>query len=97
MRGEGRGARDEGRGTRDQRTVLVLPELGVGEGPIVLTVWLVKRGSHVGEGEPLVEVLAGAATVDLPSPADGILAEKSASVGDVLTVGQQLAVIESEW
>ena len=49
------------------------------------------------EGEPLVEVLAGAATVDLPAPADGVLAEKSAAVGDVLAVGQQLATIESEW
>jgi pyruvate/2-oxoglutarate dehydrogenase complex dihydrolipoamide acyltransferase (E2) component len=82
---------------RDQRRELLLPDLGVGGEPIVLTVWLVKRGSHVAEGEPLVEVLAGAATVDLPSPADGVLAEKSASVGDVLTVGQHLAVIESEW
>jgi pyruvate/2-oxoglutarate dehydrogenase complex dihydrolipoamide acyltransferase (E2) component len=45
----------------------------------------------------LVEVLAGAATVDLPSPADGVLAEKSAAAGDVLAVGQQLATIASQW
>jgi pyruvate/2-oxoglutarate dehydrogenase complex dihydrolipoamide acyltransferase (E2) component len=78
-------------------TPLTLPDLGLGDQPIVLTVWLVKRGSRVAEGEPLVEVLAGAATVDLPAPADGVLAEKSAAVGDVLAVGQQLATIESEW
>ena len=48
------------------------------------------------EGEPLVEVLAGAATVDLPSPADGVLAEKAASAGDVLVVGQSLATIEND-
>ena len=49
------------------------------------------------EDEPLVEVLAGAATVDLPSPADGVLVEKSAFAGEVLAVGQRLAMIEGEW
>ena len=77
-------------------TPLTLPDLGLGDQPIVLTVWLVKRGSRVAEGEPLVEVLAGAATVDLPSPADGVLTQKSAAAGDVLVVGQQLATIESD-
>ena len=75
---------------------LTLPDLGLGDQPIVLTLWLVKRGSRVAEGEPLVEVLAGAATVDLPSPADGVLAEKSAAAGEVLVVGQQLATIASD-
>ena len=78
-------------------TPLKLPDLGLGDQPVVLTLWLVKRGWRVGEGEPLVEVLAGAATVDLPSPADGVLAEKLASTGDLLVVGQRLAMIESNW
>ncbi len=78
-------------------TPLRVPDLGLGDEPIVLTLWLVKRGSRVAEGEPLVEVLAGAATVDLPSPADGVLVEKSAAAGDVLAIGQRLATIESQW
>jgi 2-oxoisovalerate dehydrogenase E2 component (dihydrolipoyl transacylase) len=78
-------------------TTIALPDLGLGDQPITLTMWLVKKGSHVAEGEPLVEVLAGAATVDLPSPIEGVLTAKSAAVGDVLVVGQQLAMIESKW
>jgi pyruvate/2-oxoglutarate dehydrogenase complex dihydrolipoamide acyltransferase (E2) component len=78
-------------------TPLVLPDLGLADQPIVLTLWLVKRGACVAEGEPLVEVLAGAATIDLPSPADGVLIEKSAAAGEVLAVGQQLAIIETGW
>jgi pyruvate/2-oxoglutarate dehydrogenase complex dihydrolipoamide acyltransferase (E2) component len=81
----------------NDRTPLTLPDLGLGDQPIVLTLWLVKRGSPVAEGEPLVEVLAGVATVDLPSPAAGTLAEKLAEAGDVLTIGQQLATIDSGW
>ena len=73
---------------------LVLPDLGLGEQPISLSVWLVKKGGRVAAGEPIVEVLAGAATVDLPAPADGLLAEKLAAEGDPLAVGQRLAVIE---
>jgi pyruvate dehydrogenase E2 component (dihydrolipoamide acetyltransferase) len=62
--------------------------------PIALSLWLVKEGERVALGEPVVEILAGAATVDLDAPADGILAKKLAATGDVLTIGQQLAVIE---
>jgi pyruvate/2-oxoglutarate dehydrogenase complex dihydrolipoamide acyltransferase (E2) component len=76
--------------------LLTLPDLGLGDQPIVLSLWLVKKGSRVAEGEPLVEVLAGAATVDLPSPADGVLVEKSATAGDVLAVGQRLGVIHND-
>jgi 2-oxoisovalerate dehydrogenase E2 component (dihydrolipoyl transacylase) len=77
-------------------TALLLPDLGLGDQPIVLSLWLVKKGARVAEGEPLVEVLAGAATVDLPAPVDGVLVEKSASAGDVLAIGQRLAAIDSQ-
>jgi pyruvate/2-oxoglutarate dehydrogenase complex dihydrolipoamide acyltransferase (E2) component len=76
---------------------LTLPDLGLGDQPIVLSLWLVKKGSRVAAGDPLVEVLAGPTTVDLPSPADGVLIEKLATTGDVLTVGQRLATIRNEW
>jgi 2-oxoisovalerate dehydrogenase E2 component (dihydrolipoyl transacylase) len=78
-------------------TALTLPDLGLDDQPIMLSLWLVKKGSRVAEGEPLVEVLVGAATVDLPSPVDGVLVEKTAAAGDVLAVGQCLATIDNEW
>jgi pyruvate/2-oxoglutarate dehydrogenase complex dihydrolipoamide acyltransferase (E2) component len=76
------------------REDLLLPHLGLDEQPIALSLWLVKNGGRVTAGEPVVEVLAGGVTVDLPSPADGILAEKLVAEGDSLAVGQRLAVIE---
>lgn len=77
---------------------LQLPDLGLGDTPIVLSLWLVKQGSRVAAGEPIVEVLAGCATVDLPSPADGMLIEKLVAEGDAVRVGQPLAMIENdEW
>jgi pyruvate/2-oxoglutarate dehydrogenase complex dihydrolipoamide acyltransferase (E2) component len=74
---------------------LVLPELGLGDRPIVLSMWLVKQGGVVVQGDPVVEVMAEGVTVDLPAPADGVLVEKLVADGEPLSVGQRLAVILS--
>jgi pyruvate/2-oxoglutarate dehydrogenase complex dihydrolipoamide acyltransferase (E2) component len=75
---------------------LVLPDLGAGDQPIVLSMWLVKQGANVVAGEPAVEVMLGNVTVDLPAPADGVLTQKLVAEGDSLSVGQRLAVVETE-
>lgn len=74
-------------------TDLVLPDLGLDDRPISLSIWLVKEGTPIAEGEPVVEVMANGVTVDLPSPVDGVLLKKLVADGDVLVVGQRLAVI----
>ena len=74
---------------------LLLPDLGLGDRPIVLSLWLVKEGTQVTEGEPVVEVMAGEATVDLPSPADGTLVEHLVDEGEAIAVGCRLAVIRT--
>jgi pyruvate/2-oxoglutarate dehydrogenase complex dihydrolipoamide acyltransferase (E2) component len=81
---------------RQTRRHVVLPDLGVGDDPVALSLWLVKVGEPVAAGEPVAEVTTGPATVDLPSPVDGVLAEKLAAEGEPLAVGQRLAVVESE-
>ena len=63
--------------------------------PITVSLWLVERGSRVVEGDQVLEVLAGAATVDLAAPAEGILVETLVEEDDPIVVGQPLAVIES--
>ena len=78
------------------RREIILPELEIDDQPMVLSLWLVKRGGRVSAGDPVAEVLAGSATVDLPSPLDGILAETLVCEGDAVIVGQRLAVVESE-
>lgn len=72
---------------------LLVPDLGMGDEPITLSTWLVRRGARVASGGPVAEILCGPATVDLPSPADGVLAEKIVSEGDVVRPSQAIAVI----
>lgn len=75
---------------------LTLPDLGLAELPIALSAWLVKKGSRVAEGDPVVEVLCGGVTVDLPAPVDGVFAQKLVADGEPIRIGQALAVIEAE-
>ena len=79
-----------------RRYHLVLPDLGFGDRPIHASLWLVGRGARVCAGDAILEVVAGSATVDLPSPADGVLVRRRVAEGDTLTVGQRLAVIAEE-
>jgi 2-oxoglutarate dehydrogenase E2 component (dihydrolipoamide succinyltransferase) len=72
-----------------------LPDLGIDDQPITVSMWLVKEGRHVRDGEPVLELLCGGITVDLPAPEDGVLAKKLVVEGDELTAGQQLAEIET--
>lgn len=75
---------------------LTLPDLGLGDQPIKISVWLVDRGAQVKEGDPVLEVLAGEAVVDLPAPVDGVLLKRFVAEDEPVQVGQRLAVIESE-
>jgi 2-oxoglutarate dehydrogenase E2 component (dihydrolipoamide succinyltransferase) len=78
------------------RIEIRLPDLGLANQPISLSNWFVSRGSRVEQGEPLAEILAGPATIDLPSPAAGVLAKRLVDVDEPLSVGQVLAVIETD-
>jgi len=65
-----------------------LPDIGEGvaEGEIVK--WLVEEGSTVSEHQALVEVMTDKATVEIPSPAAGVVAKILAAAGDTVPVGQ---------
>lgn len=78
------------------RHYVTLPDLGIDHQPIVLSLWLAEQGNRVEAGEPVLEVLAGAATVDLSAGAEGLLVETLVAEGEPLRVGQRLAVIESD-
>ena len=73
---------------------LCVPDLGMGDQPIRVSLWLVRRGAPVVQGDPVVELLAGEATIDLPSPVSGTLARRLVGEDEVVRVGQALAVIE---
>lgn len=77
-----------------QRHELTLPDLGLGETPVTVSVWLVEPSTEVSAGDRVLEILAGSATVDLPAPMGGVLIEQLVEEGDVLQTGQVLGIIQ---
>lgn len=74
---------------------LILPPLDMPE-PIRASLWLVKRGARVVEGDRVLEVLAGCATVDLPAPVTGTLVKKLVAEDEPIRAGQCLAIFETD-
>jgi pyruvate dehydrogenase E2 component (dihydrolipoamide acetyltransferase) len=70
-----------------------LPDLGEGltEGEVAR--WLVAEGDQVAEDEPLVEIQTDKTTVEIPSPAAGLVRRILVGEGEVAPVGAVLVVI----
>jgi len=70
-----------------------LPDLGEGltEGEVAR--WLVAEGDEIAEDAPLVEVQTDKTTVEIPSPAAGVVSRILVAEGEVVPVGTVLVVI----
>jgi pyruvate/2-oxoglutarate dehydrogenase complex dihydrolipoamide acyltransferase (E2) component len=70
-----------------------LPDLGEGltEGEIAR--WLVAEGQEIAEDDPLVEIQTDKTTVEIPSPAAGVVSKLFAAEGDVVPVGTVIVAI----
>src|SRR5947199_381001 len=68
--------------------------VAVAEGEVVR--WLVAAGQEVAEDDPLVEIQTDKATVEVPSPAAGVVSRILAEEGAIVPVGELLVVIGDE-
>jgi pyruvate dehydrogenase E2 component (dihydrolipoamide acetyltransferase) len=76
-------------------TEVLLPQFGMGmqEGKILR--WFKNVGDAVVEGEPLLEIEAEKVTVEVPSPASGILARIMVELEETVPVREVIAIIMS--
>src|SRR5512147_1414612 len=70
-----------------------MPALGMAQETGTLLRWFKSAGDSVTKGEPLMEVETDKAAVEIEAPASGILRNVTAQVGDVIPVGQRIALI----
>ena len=75
---------------------VVLPELGEGIVKATVSYWFAKDGERIKEKDDLVELTTDKATFNLPSPCTGIISEIMYSEGNIVEVGQILAIINEE-
>ena len=72
---------------------VIMPALGMAQETGTLLRWFKAAGEVVTKGEPLMEVETDKAAVEIEAPASGTLAGVLAHEGDVIPVGQRIAVI----
>jgi pyruvate dehydrogenase E2 component (dihydrolipoamide acetyltransferase) len=72
---------------------LKLPDLGEGLSEGEVARWLVQEGQEIAEDDPLVEIQTDKTTVEIPSPASGIVSRILVPEGQVVPVGTLLVVI----
>src|SRR5919108_2217203 len=71
-----------------------LPDVGEGIATAEIVAWQVREGDHVDEHQDLVEIQTDKATVVIPCPASGVVAQLRGEEGDVVEVGAVLAGVE---
>src|SRR5919201_2521645 len=70
-----------------------MPVLGMNQETGRVIAWLKREGETVVKGEPLIEVETDKTSVEIESPASGVLAQVTARAGDEVPVGHTIALI----
>jgi pyruvate dehydrogenase E2 component (dihydrolipoamide acetyltransferase) len=74
-------------------TTVIMPALELAQETGKVVRWLRSPGDTVKKGEPLVEIETDKVTVEIESPASGTLYDVAAKEGEVVPVGQTIALI----
>ncbi len=78
------------------RYVFKLPDLGEGTVEAEIVAWHVKPGDVVAEEDVIVEVMTEKASVEVPAPVSGRVVATSGTPGDMVPVGSELIVFETD-
>ena len=73
---------------------LKMADIGEGVAEVELVSWLVKIGDPVREDQMVAEVMTDKATVEIPSPKDGVVTWIAGEAGDKIAVGSALLKLE---
>jgi pyruvate dehydrogenase E2 component (dihydrolipoamide acetyltransferase) len=76
-------------------TTVIMPALELAQETGKVVRWLKAPGDAVAKGEPLVEIETDKVTVEIEATAAGVLGDVSAQEGDVVPVGQTIAMIHA--
>lgn len=78
------------------RIEISVPQKGLTTEYVVLRKWLVSQGQKVKKNEPIAEIESEKATLEIESPAEGILVEIVAKPEDELAIAQVMGYLETD-
>jgi pyruvate/2-oxoglutarate dehydrogenase complex dihydrolipoamide acyltransferase (E2) component len=82
-------------GVNNMRIEISVPQQGLTTEYVVLRKWMVSVGQKVKKNMPVAEIESEKATLEIESPADGVLVEITAQVDDELTIQQVIGYVET--
>ena len=78
------------------RFTFKLPDIGEGIAEAEIVAWHVAVGDRVEEDQNIADMMTDKATVEMESPVSGTVVELAGEVGDQVSIGAALVVIETE-
>lgn len=75
---------------------VLLPKMGESVAEATIIKWLKNEGDMIEADEPIIEIATDKVDSEVPSPGAGVLTQRLFKEGDVVQVGQLIAVISSE-
>jgi pyruvate/2-oxoglutarate dehydrogenase complex dihydrolipoamide acyltransferase (E2) component len=75
------------------QTEVVMPQMGVSVSEGTVTKWLKQVGDPIGRDEPLLEISTDKVDTEVPSPAEGVVAQILVQEGETVEVGTVLALL----
>ena len=78
------------------RYVFKMPDLGEGTVEAEVVAWHIKVGDMVQEDQVMAEVMTDKAAVEVPAPVSGKVVTINGQPGDMVRVGSELVVFETE-
>ncbi|MFW2853108.1 dihydrolipoamide acetyltransferase family protein [Sphingomonas sp. TX0543] len=73
-----------------------LPDIGEGISEAEIVAWHIKVGDRVEEDQQIADMMTDKATVEMESPVSGTVVELAGEVGEQVSIGATLVVIEME-
>ena len=73
---------------------IVMPKMGESIIEATITKWLKNEGDKIALDEPIVEIATDKVDSEIPSPVEGTLVKIKYKVGDIVAVGEIIAVID---
>lgn len=75
---------------------LVMPKMGESVAEATIIKWLKEEGDNIEAEESVLEIATDKVDSEIPAPEDGVLIQKLFNEGDVVKVGEPIAIIETE-
>src|SRR5215510_7670967 len=70
-----------------------MPQMGVSVSEGTVTKWLKQVGDPIGRDEPLLEISTDKVDTEVPSPAEGVVAQILVQEGETVEVGTVIAIV----